>query len=94
MLTSIQHNQQANRFEVEIAGLTAYMSYLLTNDMIEYNHTLVPPTLGGRGIGSELVKYGLAFARVNHLKVVPSCSFVVAYIEKHPVYQDLLVQTS
>ena len=90
MLKSIQHNPESHRFEVHLEGLIAYMTYVLTEDAIEYNHTIVPKALGGRGIGSELVKYGLAYARVNHVAVIPSCSFVAAYIQKHQEQQDLL----
>ncbi len=90
MLKNIKHNQETQRFEIEIEGLTGYMTYVLSDGLIEYNHTIVPKALGGRGIGSELVKYGLAYARVNHLQVNPSCPFVAAYMEKHRVYQDLL----
>jgi len=90
MLKTIQHNKQAQRFEVNLAGHIGYMSYVLNDESIEYNHTIVPKALGGKGIGSELVKYGLAYARVNHLQVIPTCSFVAAYIDKYPVFQDLL----
>lgn len=91
MLKTIQHNKQAQRFEVHLEGHIGYMSYVLSGENIEYDHTIVPKELGGRGIGSELVKYGLAYARVNHLPVIPTCSFVSAYIARHPDYQDLLV---
>ena len=91
MLKQIRHNQKIHQFEINIEGHTCYMSYVLFDHSIEYNHTIVPKELGGRGIGSELVKYGLAYARVNHLAVIPSCPFVAAIINKNKVYQDLLV---
>lgn len=92
MLKSIKHNNQEQRFEVHLEGHVGYMSYQLYEDRIEYDHTIVPKALGGRGIGTELVKYGLAYARVNHLHVIPTCSFVAAFINKHEVFQDLLTQ--
>ncbi len=91
MLTSIQHNKKGHRFEVHLDGHIGYMSYVLSDKSIEYNHTIVPKALGGKGIGSELVKYGLAYARVNHLQVIPTCSFVSHFIEKNPAFQDLLL---
>ncbi len=90
MNTAIKHNPDRNRFEVIIEGHTAYMSYVLSCDVINFNHTIVPDVLGGQGLGTELVKYGLAHARVKHLQVIPSCPFVAAVINKNPVYQDLL----
>ncbi len=91
MNTNIKHNLDLSRFEIRIQGHTAYMSYILSSQLIDFNHTIVPAVLGGQGLGTELVKYGLAYARVKHLKVIPSCPFVAAVINKNPVYQDLLV---
>jgi len=94
MNTDIKHNQDKQRFEINQDGMTAYISYVLNNHQINYNHTIVPDALGGQGMGTELVKYALAYARVNHLQVIPSCSFVAHLIQKHEVYQDLLVASS
>lgn len=86
----ITHNQAANRFETTVDHQTGYISYQERGDTLVYDHTIVPQALGGRGIGSALVKQALAYARENDKKVVPQCSFVSAYISKHPEYQDLL----
>ena len=90
MNTAIQHNQNKQRFEVHVGNHMGYMTYQLHSDYIDYTHTIVPKELGGHGLGTDLVKYGLAYARVNHLKVKPTCSFVAAMINKNKVYQDLL----
>ena len=94
MNTDIQHNQDKQRFEINQDGMTAYISYVLKDQRIEYKHTIVPDALGGQGMGTDLVKYALAYARVNHLKVIPSCSFVAHLMQKHEVYQDLLVASA
>lgn len=87
----IKQNKESQRFEILINGLTGYMTYVQHNDFIDFTHTIVPKQLGGQGIGTDLVKYGLAYARVHHLKVKPSCSFVAAMMDKNKVYQDLLL---
>ncbi len=87
---NIIHKESAKRFETSIDGHVGYISYQERDDKLVYDHTIVPQELGGRGIGSALVKYALNYARDNGKKVVPQCSFVVSYIEKHPEYQDLL----
>ena len=86
----ITHNQSANRFETSIDNQTGYISYQERGDTLVYDHTIVPQALGGRGIGSALVKRALDYARENGKKVVPQCSFVSAYISEHPEYKDLL----
>lgn len=86
----IVHNETAKRFETSIDGHTGYISYKEYGDKLVYDHTIVPQELGGRGVGSVLVKQALNYARENNKKVVPQCSFVASYIDKHPDYQDLL----
>jgi len=85
----IIHNQAAKRFETSIDGQTGYISYQENADKLVYDHTIVPQQLGGRGVGSALVKHALNYAREQNKKVVPQCSFVASYISKHPEYQDL-----
>jgi len=86
----ITHNQAAKRFETSINDQTGYISYQERGDTLVYDHTIVPQSLGGRGVGSALVKHALDYAREHNKKVVPQCSFVASYINKHPDYQDLI----
>lgn len=86
----ITHNEQAKRFETSIDGHLGYISYQERADSLVYDHTIVPTELGGRGVGTALVKHALDYARTHDKKVVPQCSFVSSYISKHPDYQDLL----
>ncbi|WP_296404055.1 GNAT family N-acetyltransferase [Psychrobacter sp.] len=87
---NITHNQDKNRFETTIDGHTGYLSYQDQGDSLVYDHTIVPSELGGQGIGSALAKYALNYARSEGKKVVPACSFVASYINKHAEYQDLI----
>ena len=86
----ITHLPSAQRFETTIDGQTGYISYQERDNTLIYDHTIVPLSLGGRGVGSALVKHALDFAHEYNKKVIPQCSFVSAYIKKHPEYQDLL----
>ena len=58
--------------------------------MITFVHTEVPPELGGKGIGSKLVKGALDQVRAEGLKVIARCPFVKAYIDKHAEFADLV----
>ncbi|MFO7585848.1 MAG: GNAT family N-acetyltransferase [Anaerolineales bacterium] len=86
----IRHNPEENRFQIEIESYLAVLEYQLDGDTIVFTHTGVPDELGGRGLGSKLVRAGLDYARAQGLRVHPLCSFVASYIEKKPEYQDLL----
>ncbi|HVI49546.1 MAG TPA: GNAT family N-acetyltransferase [Chitinophaga sp.] len=90
MELNIQQNTTKHQFETTIDGHTAFIVYSLFPGGIAYVHTEVPPELEGKGIASQLAKYVLEYARVNHLKVKPLCPYVNAYMKRHPEYNDLL----
>ena len=85
-------NTELNRFEVHVDGHIAFENYERFDGGVAYVLTKVPDELGGRGIGSFLIKYILDDARAKGLKVKPVCPFVQKYIDKHPEYQDLVCQ--
>lgn len=86
----IRLNEAAHRFELAVDGQLAVAEFIRSPGEITYFHTLVPPELEGRGIGSALAKYILDYAQRQQLRVHPTCSFVRAYIARHPQYQALL----
>ncbi|MDN3452144.1 MULTISPECIES: GNAT family N-acetyltransferase [unclassified Psychrobacter] len=86
----IIHDKKTKRFETSIDSQTGYISYQESGEKLVYDHTIVPQQLGGRGVGSALVKHALNYAREQGKKVVPQCSFVASYISRHPEYQDLI----
>jgi len=91
MSHDITRNEQTSQYETTIDGQVAYVAYDLEDpDRIVFTHTIVPDALAGRGIAGEVVKHALADARARNLKVVPQCSYVAAYIKRHPEYEDLL----
>jgi hypothetical protein len=87
----VVHNAAESRFEARVKGLLCVCVYRLTDGVMRMTHTEVPPMLEGRGIASELVAAAVEHARENGLKVAPLCSYVRAWIRRHPAAQDLLV---
>ncbi|MEW6644383.1 MAG: GNAT family N-acetyltransferase [Pseudomonadota bacterium] len=90
MSADVINNTEKHRFELTVEGHTAATYYTLQPGVITFVHTEVPKELGGKGVGSRLVKGALDQVRRDGLKVVPQCPFVRAYIEKHPAEADLL----
>jgi len=86
----VQHNPAAHRFEATVDGHLAVAEYALEGDRMIFTHTFVPPELRGRGLAEKLVRAGLDFARAEGRKVVPACSYVGGFIERHAEYQSLL----
>jgi uncharacterized protein len=90
MTGAVRDNAALKRFELEVDGNTAYLYYRLEPGVITLVHTEVPPALGGRGVGSTLVRGALEAIRAKGLKVIVRCPFVSAYMGKHPEFNDLL----
>ena len=55
----------ALRFELEIEGHTALVTYRKSPDAITLVHTEVPPELGGKGVGSKLARATLDAVRAQ-----------------------------
>lgn len=87
---SVVDNTRQSRFEMAIEGRVAFVTYRRTPDAIMLLHAEVPRELEGRGIGSRLAKATLDTVRGEGLRVVPRCSFIAAYIQRHPEYADLM----
>ena len=85
----IHDNCEDSRFELEQDGQVAFAAYRRMGDTIVFTHTIVPSALRGSGIGSRLIAAALAAVRAEGLKVVPECSFVAAYLERHPEAAEL-----
>ncbi len=93
MEIQVVHNEEANRFEVSLAGHLAVLEYHQQDERtVVFPHTVVPPALEGRGIGSRLARTALDWAAAQGYKVVPLCWFVAGYIQRHPEYQPLLAE--
>ena len=89
----VVNDEAAHRFEIVIEGQTAFAEYSLTEHNLTLPHTVVPDEFEGRGVGSQLARAALSFARERGLKVIPTCPFIAAYIEKHPEWHDLAHET-
>lgn len=82
---------EAGRYEVRdgdrVLGLAAYRRQ---GEQVVFTHTEVDPDAEGEGVGSTLVRGALDDVRAHGRRVVPLCSFVRGYIERHPGYADLV----
>jgi uncharacterized protein len=90
MTDTVNNNTAKHRFELEVEGHLAAAYYERSGNVITFKHTEVPAELGGKGVGSRLVKGALDQVRAEGLQVVAQCPFVKAWIGKNPAYADLL----
>ena len=52
-------------------------------------HTIVPQSIGGRGVAARLVDRLVADARRQGFTIVPQCSYVAAKFDENPDWADL-----
>jgi predicted GNAT family acetyltransferase len=80
-----------SRYEIRdgdrLLGVAAYQR---RGDQVVFTHTEVESDAGYSGLGSTLVRAALDDVRGNGGTVVPMCSFVRGWIERHPEYRDLV----
>jgi len=89
-LPAVTNNEAESRFELTQDGATAVLLYRLRRDTLILVHTEVPPEIRRRGIGTELTRVALSYARQSQLIVVPLCPFVSDYIRRHPEELDIV----
>jgi len=88
---TVRDNPERHQFEIDLGdGQFAYAKYNLLPGAIRFYHTVVPESHGGQGLGTLLIKAGLASARQRGLRVIPICPFFASYLKKHPEEQDIV----
>ena len=88
---TVRDNPERKRFEIDLgSGAVAIAEYTLPAGKIMFTHTEVPPEHEGKGIGTALIRAGLAAARERGLKVIPICPFFARYMQEHEEVHDLL----
>jgi uncharacterized protein len=88
--SAVSHDPARGRFEIRTDAGTAVLAYDRRGDVLEMMHTEVPEALEGQGYGATLAEAALDFARRDGARVIPSCPFVAAFIERHQDYADLV----
>lgn len=76
-------NKATNRFEIALNNSIAFIDYKETANQIALVHTEVPKAISGRGVASALVEKTLQHIKKSGKKILPYCSYVFAYIQKH-----------
>ena len=82
---------EQSRYEIRDGErLLGVAQYERRDGEVRFTHTEIDPSAGGTGLGSTLVRAALDDVRARGGTVVPLCSFVRGWIERHPDYADLV----
>jgi hypothetical protein len=85
---NVRHNETRSRYELDTEHGMAVAVYSARGNKAVFTHTEVPPEDEGKGLATQLVRAALDDTRRRGLKIVPACSFVVAFVRRHPEYDD------
>ena len=92
MEPKVIHNEQAHRYEIWVDDVRVGLAdYSLMPGERHFVHTEVSPEHQGKNYAAILMREAFLDMRQNSKdRVVPICSYVVAYMKRHPETQDLL----
>jgi len=91
--TLVRDNPGAGRYEILVSGdVAGFATYTVSDGAMTIPHTEVRASYEGRGLGARLARFALDDARRRGLRVVPACSFIAAYVARHPEYSDLTAE--
>ena len=84
-------NAEAHRFEILVEDqIAGFAEYRRRDGAVAFTHTVIDPGFEGRGLGSVLARGALDATREAGSAVLPFCPFIRGYIQRHPVYLDLV----
>ena len=75
------------RVDDEVAG---FLTYELKDNVVSFTDIDTDLRRAGQGLGVALVRAALEAARADGLSVLPVSSFVRDFIQRHPVYLELV----
>ncbi|QDP86109.1 N-acetyltransferase [Chryseobacterium sp. SNU WT5] len=77
-------------YEGKKAGVIEYNTD--KDGILDITHTEVDQEFGGKGLGKELVKAVVEYAKDNHYKIIASCPYAKKTMERTPEFKDVLVE--
>ncbi len=89
---TLEQDGNKGRYLAKVGGITepAELTFSIVNEhLIIADHTGVPDSMRGMGVGKALVERLVDDARRKQVKIVPLCPYVNAQRRKHPEWADV-----
>lgn len=91
MEPTVQDVPESSRYEIRDGDrVVGHAAYRREGGRTVFTHTEIDPDTEGSGLGGRLVRGALDDVRASGGRVVPRCSFVRGWIDRHPEYADLV----
>ena len=62
------------------------------NNILIISYVMVFPKFEGNGLGKKLVEKGISFARENHWKIIPHCSYAKSIMIRVDNIEDVFTK--
>ena len=85
-----EHGQKGAFYIDEDGEWIAELTYIKNNGTMTIDHTEIDEKLRGEGIGQDMVKAAVEYARESGLKIKAVCPYAKKVIEGTPEFQDVL----
>ncbi|MBC7285366.1 GNAT family N-acetyltransferase [Hoeflea sp.] len=80
------------RYVARLEGVEAEMTYSRASpQLVIIDHTGVPDSLRGKGVGQALALHAVEAARAGGWKIIPLCPFFKAQAQRHQEWRDVVV---
>jgi predicted GNAT family acetyltransferase len=86
----LKDDKTQHALELWVEGQRSFIGYELEGEKIYLMHTEVPEAQTGEGIAAELVEKAFQYIEQQNLKVVPACSYVRAFLKRHPEWERIV----
>ena len=85
-----EHGRKGAFYIDEDGEWIAELTYVRDDGTMTIDHTEVDEKLRGEGVGEDMVRAAVDYARENGLKIKPACPYARKVIEETPELRDVL----
>ena len=86
-----ENGPTGGRYIARLEGAEAEMTFSRASPvLIIIDHTGVPDTLRGKGVGQALALHAVEAARAGGWKIIPLCPFFKAQAQRNPDWRDVI----
>lgn len=91
MQISEENGPTGGRYIARLEGVEAEMTFSRASpQLVIIDHTGVPDSLRGKGVGQALALHAVEAARAGGWKIIPLCPFFKAQARRHPEWRDVV----
>lgn len=91
MQISDENGPTGGRYIARLDGVEAEMTFSRASpQLVIIDHTGVPDSLRGKGVGQALALHAVEAARAGGWKIIPLCPFFKAQAQRHPEWRGVV----